>query len=90
MKTDAKIVIPDRVMSRQVGNETVILDLTSGMYFALDPVGARIWQLLCEGQSLTAIVSRLLNDFDVTEDRLRQDVDALFRELVERGLVQVS
>jgi hypothetical protein len=35
-----------QVMARRVGNETVLLDLASGTYFGLDPVGARIWQLI--------------------------------------------
>ena len=42
MDSETKLVIPAQVMSRQVGDETVILDLGSGMYFGLDPVGARI------------------------------------------------
>ena len=34
-----------------LGDETVILDLASGTYYGLDPVGARIWQLMAEGQT---------------------------------------
>ena len=90
MDSQTKMVIPAQVMSRQVGDETVILDLSSGMYFGLDPVGARIWQLLNDGQSVDAVVITLLGEYDVTEDQLRQDVNSLVSELVSRGLVQVS
>ena len=90
MERETKLVIPAQVMSRQVGDETVILDLGSGMYFGLDPVGARIWQLLSEGQSLDAVVTSLLGEYEVPEDQLRQDVDALVGELVSRGLIEVS
>ena len=90
MDADKKLTIPDHVMSRQVGDETVILDLGSGTYFGLDPVGARIWQLFTDGQPLQAVVTTLLDEFDVDEARLRVDVDTLVNELVTRGLVVVS
>lgn len=90
MSPETKMVIPAQVMSRQVGEETVILDLGSGMYFGLDPVGARIWQLIAEGHQVDAVVSRLLSEFEVAEDQLRQDVDNLVSELVSRGLIVLS
>jgi len=75
-------------MSRQVGDETVILDLSSGMYFSLDRVGAEIWQLLTEGHRLDSIVTTMLARYEVAEDQLRQDVTHLVDELLSRGLVQ--
>ena len=90
MGPETTIVIPAQVMSRQVGDETVILDLGSGTYFGLDPVGARIWQLLSEGHQVDAVVSALLGEYDVPEEQLRQDVNGLVSELVSRGLVEVS
>ena len=39
MKLSDKVGIPPQVMARTVGDETVILDLASGTYFGLDPVG---------------------------------------------------
>ena len=90
MGPETKMVIPAQVMSRQVGDETVILDLGSGMYFGLDPVGARIWQLLSEGHQVDAVVSALLGEYDVPEEQLRQDVNGLVSELVSRGLVELS
>jgi len=90
MSPETKMVIPAQVMSRQVGDETVILDLASGMYFGLDPVGARIWQLITEGQQVDAVVSTLLGEYEVAEEQLRQDVDSLVSELVSRGLIELS
>ena len=87
MDAEKTVAIPEHVMSRQVGDETVILDLGSGTYFGLDPVGARIWQMLAEGKPLTAVVTALLDEFDAAPDQVRRDVDALVDELVTRGLV---
>lgn len=90
MDAEKTLMIPDHVMSRQVGEETVILDLGSGIYFGLDPVGARIWHLLSEGNSLEQVVTTLSGEYDVATEALQKDVRALVDELVNRGLVQVS
>jgi hypothetical protein len=50
MNLSDKVSIPTQVMARTVGDETVILDLANGTYYGLDPVGARMWQLMSEGQ----------------------------------------
>jgi hypothetical protein len=87
MKLTGKVVIPTQVMARQVGDETVILDLASGTYFGLDPVGARIWQLLGEGKTLAEICQMMLEEYEVEREQLETDVLRLTGELLERGLV---
>ena len=49
LNADTRLAIPAPVMSRLVGDETVLLDLESGMYFGLDGVGQRIWEAIAEG-----------------------------------------
>ena len=90
MDAEKTLTIPDHVMSRQVGDEAVILDLSSGTYFGLDPIGARVWQLLADGANLQQVVTTLLADYEVAQEQLQQDVQALVDDLVTRGLVHVS
>jgi len=87
MKLTGEVVIPTQVMARQVGDETVILDLASGTYFGLDPVGARVWQLLSEGRTLAEICETMLEEYEVEREQLETDVLRLTGELLERGLV---
>jgi hypothetical protein len=74
-------------MARTVGDETVILDLASGTYFGLDPVGARIWALMGERKTLAEICATMLEEYEVEREQLETDVLRLSGELVERGLV---
>jgi hypothetical protein len=90
MFAEKTLTVPEHVMSRQVGEETVILDLGSGTYFGLDPVGARIWQLLSGGSTVDHIVTTLMGEYDVLQEHLQQDVQSLVSDLVARGLVHVS
>ena len=87
MKLSDAVTIPPQVMARTVGDETVILDLASGTYFGLDPVGARIWALMGEGRALAEICTTMLEEYEVEREQLETDVLRLSGELVERGLV---
>ena len=87
MNLSEKVTIPAQVMARTVGDETVILDLASGTYFGLDPVGARIWELMGECKSLAEICETMLEEYEVEREQLETDVLRLTGELLERGLV---
>ena len=90
MNLSDKITIPAQVMARQVGEETVILDLTSGTYFGLDPVGARIWQLMVEGKTLAEVCEAMLAEYEVTAEKIELDVLALTQELSAKQLISVA
>jgi hypothetical protein len=86
--TDVTFQIPPSVVAQEVEGEAVILDLGSGRYFGLDVTGTRIWQLLGEGKSRETVLRAMLAEFDVDEERLRRDLEALLAELLARGLVE--
>jgi hypothetical protein len=90
MKLADKIIISPQVVAREVGNETVILDLVSGNYFGLDPIGARMWQLIEAGKSLAAVRDAMAHEYNVSLEVLERDVLALARDLVEKKLVSVE
>jgi hypothetical protein len=75
------------VIVRAVGEEMVLLDMTRGTYYGLDPIGARIWEMIANGSSLALVVERLLDEYEVTRDELEGDVEKLVAEMEGRGLV---
>lgn len=77
-------------MAREVGGELVILHLGRGVYFGLDEVGTRIWQLLDEGLTLAAVGDRLEEADDVERATLDRDLEALIGQLLEHDLVSQS
>ena len=90
MNLSNHIKVPSDVMDRRVGDETVILNLASGTYFGLDPVGARMWELMSAGHSLAEIRDRLLEEYEVEAERLEQDLLKLVGELQAQGLIQIN
>ena len=76
-------------MSSRVEGETILLDLSSGLYFGLDATGSRIWEALQEGPTLDELVQDLRQEYEVDSDRLRREVSTLLEELQDHGLVEV-
>ena len=90
MNLTDKVMIPAQVIAREVGDETVILDLANGTYYGLDPVGTRICQLMAEGQALTQVCEVMLAEYDVMREDIELDVLALVQTLKERQLVSAG
>ena len=82
--------IPEEVLSRELDGEVVLLDLRSGRYFGLNPTGALVWELAKAQVPVEDMAARLVDEFDVSMDRARADVDAFVRILVERGLASMA
>jgi hypothetical protein len=87
---DARLIIPEQVVTRQVGDETVLLNLESGTYFGLDPVGSRFLELLQTEGALAPVIARMLEEFDVTEAQLEADLFQLSEEMLASGLLEAA
>lgn len=90
MKISDKVNIPPQVMARQVGEETVILNLEGGIYYGLDPVGARMWQLMGEGRALAEICEVMLAEYEVERGVLEKDILRIAGELMDQGLITLA
>lgn len=90
MNLTDKVTIPAQVMARQVGAETVILDLASGTYFGLDPVGARIWELMGEGNTLEQVCDAMQAEYEVARADIEHDVFALVEKLKAQQLISAA
>jgi hypothetical protein len=90
MNLNQNITLSPEVISQEVSGETVLLDLESENYFGLDEVGTRIWQLMKETSDLKAIYQTLLTEYDVSEERLQQDLNTLLGEIAKLGLVTLE
>ena len=88
MNLDTQLSIPPQVMSRLVGDETVLLDLASGIYFGLDGVGKRIWESVAEGHNLGQTAAVIAAEYEVEEAKAQADVIEFTNDLLERGLLK--
>jgi hypothetical protein len=77
-------------VSSDLGGEVAILDLKDGVYYGLDEVGTRVWELVQEPAVVSAIQARIIEEYEVEHARAERDVIALLQQLANEGLIQVS
>ena len=82
-----QFVVHPSVITRELSGETVLLNLESGVYYGLDIVGTRVWQLLTQGRTIASVCETMIEEYEVAPDVLRDDVSRLVGELRERGIV---
>lgn len=87
---DTIISLHQDIYTQEIGQETILLDLQSGFYFGLDPVGTRMWQLLRQHGALRPAYETLLKEYNVEPERLETDLIALTTKMIDRGLASVQ
>jgi hypothetical protein len=72
-----------------LGDEAAILQMASGIYYGLDPVGARIWKLMQQPRSVEDIRTALVDEYDVDPDQCEADLIELLSKLREENLIEI-
>ena len=73
-----------------LAGEAAILNLQNGVYYGLDPVGARIWNLIQTPRTVDEVREALLYEYDVDTDRCERDLLSLLQALAAEGLIEVK
>jgi hypothetical protein len=84
------VVASQQLVSSDLAGEQVILDLSSGMYYGLNPVGTRIWQLIQEPKTVKEVEETLLSEYEVDAEQCQQDLMAILQQLKDQGLIEVK
>jgi hypothetical protein len=83
----SSVRVPDHVVYRDFAEETVMLNLDSGMYHGLNRTAARMIETLQSSVSVAAAVDSLASELEQPRERIEQDVLSLCRTLDDRGLI---
>lgn len=76
----------DHVETR-MGEQTVMMSIEQGRYFALEESGQRIWELMEEPIRVSSIVERLTEEYDVPRERCEAEVVSFLEQMRAQGLV---
>lgn len=76
-------------ISAKVGDEIVMMSADEGKYVGLNDVGARIWELIETPRSIDAVCATLVEEFAVTPETCRAEVDAFVAKLSEYKAVSI-
>jgi Coenzyme PQQ synthesis protein D (PqqD) len=81
-------VTPEQV-SCPLGDEAAILNLKNTVYYGLNPVGARIWNLLQQPRSVGELRDTILDEYEVESRQCERDLLELLEKMRSEGLIQV-
>jgi hypothetical protein len=86
----SRIVVTRDQVSCDLAGEAVILNLNKGVYYRLDPVGARVWSLIQEPRTFAELRDALLGEYEVDAASLESDLRDLLNQLAEQGLIDAA
>ena len=84
-----KIVVSKEQVSCKSGTEEAVLNLKNGLYYELNDVGSRIWNLLQSPKTISELRDILVAEYDVDRVQLEADIHDLLHQLEENQLVEI-
>jgi hypothetical protein len=81
---------PANLAASEIDGELVILNLDSGHFFQLNPVGSRIWEALETPATMAELCCAMEQRFDVDPDACRRDIEAFIAALSAHALVTIG
>jgi hypothetical protein len=74
-------------VSCELAGEAAVLNTKTGVYYGLDPVGARVWQLVQQPRRISEVGEQIVAEYDVESQRCMSDIVALLEKLRSEGLL---
>jgi hypothetical protein len=81
------LTVPEDVLYQELHGEGVLLNLKTGVYFGLDAVGRRMFELIQAKGTLQPVLDTMLAEYDVTQEQCVTDLLTLVTEMEKHGLV---
>ncbi|HEX9805525.1 MAG TPA: HPr-rel-A system PqqD family peptide chaperone [Alteraurantiacibacter sp.] len=79
---------PEQFADAALDDEVVLIDADSGEFFAIKDSALAIWQRLDKESDLDRVIASLCEDFHVSAEQCRADVEVFVAQLAERGYVR--
>jgi hypothetical protein len=90
LSTSSVVTAAKDQVSSDLAGETILLSMQTAMYYGLDEVGSRIWELVRAPIRVSEIRDTIAREYEVDVDRCEADVLGFLSELATKGLIEVS
>lgn len=77
----------DSMVFTDLDDTIVMMDVDEGQYYELDPIAARIWELIEDGSTVGEICDALAEQYEVDPQECQQDTLEFLQTATERGIV---
>ena len=86
----AALRLSEHVQFTTIDDTMVLIDFRSGRYLGLNEIGSRVLSCIHQRGELNDLVAGLVDEFEVSEDQLRNDIRQLVNQLLERRLIEAD
>jgi hypothetical protein len=90
LNTNVRYQVAPHVVTREISDGLMLVDVQSGSAYKLNHVGAAIWRLFDGARDIDVIASEMERLYQVARDKLAKDVEALVTDLRAKGLIQAG
>ena len=77
-------------LSSELDGETILLQMSSGLYYGLNEMGAKIWEMIQTPMAFQALKEQLLEAYEVSEEVCVNEVTKLLTDLHNANLIEVK
>ncbi|MDD4650598.1 MAG: PqqD family protein [Methanothrix sp.] len=81
--------ISDHV-SCDMAEEAVVLNVRTGIYYGLDPIGAAIWKLVQDEATIEQVVNAITAEYSIDKENCANDMIDFFTNMESYGLIEVN
>ncbi len=80
----------DNTAATVIDGEAIIVNLTTGVYYSMDKVGAEVWEMIGQGLSTLQIAAAVAARYEIAQDKALVDIERLTEKLSAEELIVVS
>lgn len=89
LSLDSVVVATPEQVSCGLGEESAILNMKNSVYYGMNAVGTRVWNMIGEPRSIVQLRDALLDEYEVDPARCEQDLLQLLEQMRSEGLIEV-
>lgn len=79
--------IVEDILFNQVGDEGILLHISSGTYYCLNEISVIFWLALSEAQSLDLVIDEVISEYEVERERVFEDLQNFIQDLSKLNLI---
>lgn len=80
----------ENVVACELEGGKALLDLSTSNYYKLNETAALVWEWIGAGATVSSLVERMMDSYDVSQDECTADVEAIIADFRDSGLVEAG
>ncbi len=89
LNNQTKIVQVKSCLSTVLGQERILLETTTGIYFGLNELGGFLWDKISSPHNLDDLILGVTREFEVSKEVASSDTIAFIDHLYQNNLVSI-